>query len=257
MLRLPTDAVWLGLGVRHAGMVRVQRGRAVPVASAAVDGTGPDGLMQAAGRLLDEHGGRGRKVAIVLSDRLVRYALLPFSAAHLDDAEDEALCRARFAEIYGPMPDWRLRAEPVRYGRARLACALAPELAQGLDALRATHALRAGPVVPHFVSCWNRRPAHSGRGPGMLAVIEADTLVMASFDRTGWRTLRAQYVDTRAGAVADLVLRERLLQRIEPDTPLWLAGTVAPDPDLDALGTVVPAQSACPGLALALNGAAR
>ncbi|WP_170300290.1 hypothetical protein, partial [Pseudoduganella buxea] len=79
---------------------------------------------------------------------------------------------------------------------------------------------------PHFVARWNGRPAALRGRSGMLAVAEPDTLVLASFDRTGWRSLRALYADTAACDVADLVFRERLLQGIDPAAPLWQTGTV-------------------------------
>jgi hypothetical protein len=250
--------VCLGLSPRQAAAVRLKRGNGEPIGSIDVaDGDDPvPALLRAAGELLDGHAVRGRRLHVVLSDRLVRYVLLPFSAAWLDAHEERALCLARFAETFGPMPDWRLVIEPARYGRARVACAIPPALEEGLRVLRTEHALAPGTIVPHFVRCWNTRPpAIAGRG--MVAVVERDTLVLASFDRQGWISLRAQYADTRGGAVADLVVRERLLQRIDPDVPLWVSSTVALAPEVAALGTVAPLRHPEPGLALAWAGAAR
>jgi hypothetical protein len=258
VLRFPSDAIWLGLGPHRVGAVRLRRGKGEPIAAVDVAGDADPlpALLRAAGDMLGGHAVRGSRLHVVLSDRLVRYALLPFSAAYLDAHEEHALCLARFAETFGPMPDWRIAIEPARYGRARVACALPPALDEGLRALCADRALAPGMVVPHFVTRWNRRPPAFARR-GMVAVAERDTLVLASFDRQGWHSLRTRYADTRDGAVADLIARERLLQGIAAETPLWVCGTVALGPDVAALGAVAPPRDPDPGIALAWAGAAR
>ncbi len=230
MLRLPNDHLWLGLGPRQVGAARCagrrRQGEAIGsvAMAAAPDATGA--LLQALEQLLDTHALRRRTVHTVLSDRLVRYALVPFSATYLNADEERALCQARFSALYGPMPDWYIVIEPARYGRTRVACAMPAALAAGLDTVFNERALGRGAIVPHFVARWNHRPAALRGRSGMLAVAESDTLVLASFDRTGWRSLRALYADTAGSAVADLVYRERLLHGIDPATPLWHTGTV-------------------------------
>lgn len=259
MLRFPNDPLWLALCPHQVALVRRRRGRPEPLGVAGVapqaDGA-PSAILAAAAALLDEHGATRARVHTVLSDRLVRYVLLPFSPARLDGEEERALCLAMFAELYGPMADWQVAIDRARYGKARVACALTPGLAQGLAGLLAARRLAAGAIVPHFVSSWNARRRTLARLDGMLAVAEPDSLVIGRFAGGGWTSLRTHYAATReGGALDDLILRERLHQQCDPDLPVWACGSVDATASADPALQATAPRSADPGLAMALAAA--
>lgn len=241
MSRFRSESIWLGLCSDQVGAAALRAGRADALGSADVGpAADPAALGQAAGHLLDLHARRGQTVHTVVSDRLARYLLLPFEAAHLDQREEQALCLARFGAQYGSMEGWSVRVERARYGRARVACALPAQLEGALRAACLERKLRPGSVVPHFVGRWNARPA-AFRRAGMLAVAERDSLVLGATHCGGWHSLRALYTVTGPALLGDLIARERLLQRIDPVTVLQLDDAAALDP-------------AAPAVALALQG---
>jgi hypothetical protein len=258
VLRFPSEPVWLALGPHQVGLARGRRGRAKGLGAADVAAR-PDSMaaaiLEAAAALLDKHAVSRARVHTVLSDRLVRYVLLPFSPTRLDGEEERALCLAMFAELYGPMTDWVISIDRARYGKARVACALAPELAQGLAGLLAERALKPGSIVPHFVSSWNARRGELARLDGMLAVVEPDSLVIGRFAAGGWSALRTHYAATGGGALDDLILRERLHQQCDPDTPVWVCGSVDVAASSCPALRATAARSADPGLAMALAAA--
>lgn len=264
MLRLRSRPVWIGLCTRQVGAVRVHGAAVTALGCADVvpafeSGTfdqGVNSLLQALEGLIDEHDLAGSRAQVVLSNRLVRYALVPFDPAHLDRHEEQALALARLSACYGPMTDWSIRLEPARYGRTRLACAIPTALEQGLRALCTAHQIRLRRVSPHFVCCWNARPA-AFRRAGMLAVAECDTLLLASTDSAGWHSMRVHYANLRDGQFDDLVYRERLMQRIDPAIPLWLDGSALPERTTLAAAGATAVRDARPAIALAMAGRVR
>lgn len=262
MLRLPSSPAWLALSPRQVGLARGNRGRVEPLGALDVlaqPGSKPASViaavLDAAAELLDEHAIKRTRVHTVLSDRMVRYVLIPFSPAYLDPREERALCLARFAELYGPMSGWPVAIDRARHGKARMACALPLELAQGLTELLAARSLEAGTIVPHFVSSWNSQRRALARQAGILAVIEPDSVVFGHFEQSAWSALRTHFADVDCGALEKLIMRERLHQQCDPATPVWLCGSVSIPVTTDPTVQAIAPKCAEPALAMALAAA--
>jgi hypothetical protein len=233
VLRFRSESVWLALCPDQVGGVALRRGQARELGVVSCPpGAAPQRcapVLEALRAWLAQHDVAGKRVNVIISDSLCRYALIPFSPLALNAREEQALLAARFAELYGEMPDWRLQAERPAYGKARLACALPIAFDAGLQQQLHGAGARAGAVQPFFVACLNRwRPG--GARAGLLAVVEPHHMVVASFGRHGWSSLRSVFVATCAQVVADVLFREKLMHDLDPALPEWRYGAPAGRP---------------------------
>ncbi|MFM9438390.1 hypothetical protein ACFDR9_005496 [Janthinobacterium sp. CG_23.3] len=228
MLHFRSETVWLALCPDQVGGVRIRRGHAEvlePVCYQAASGEAPlAALLEAVRGWLERHAVARQRVNVLLSDRLVRYALLPFSAMPLSEQEEAALLGARFEELYGEMPQWRVQADRPEYGKARIACAMPLALADGVAGLLAGAGARSGAVLPFFVACWNRWRRQGAGRDGLVAVVEPEHMVIGSFGAGGWSSLRSVFAATSEAVVADLVFREKIMQGLDPALPVSLLG---------------------------------
>ena len=124
---------------------------------------------------------------LLLSDRWVRYDLLPVDTRQLGEQDALKLAESRFRRQYG-VPQWplRLAADPNQL----LAMALQPELLAALSAQRA--ALGLAGVEPWFAAVWDRAAAQLRAFRGWLLVDEGDILLLAEVDHGRLCSLRQQ-----------------------------------------------------------------
>jgi hypothetical protein len=210
-------------------------------------------VLDALDECLTRHGS-SRRINLVISDRLLRYALLPWYDDVLSEQEDHLLCRARLEAIYGDMTGWHIQADRRQYGQARFTCALPVSLANGIAALCTQHGASRGALLPHFVACWNRWRRHLGSGPGMLIVAECSNLVLGTFGLDGWKGLRSQFAAPSPQGVRDAVWREKMRLGMPADCPVWVADATA-GVDLATTGSLLPRAASAPALAMALMAA--
>lgn len=169
-------------------------------------------------------------VTVTVSDRWVRLALMPWSEAIVGQAEEEALARACLESAYGDLEGWVLMAEPGRYGRGRVVCALESAFLERLRAIFRVHSMHCRSIRPYFVQATKDALAMLAGKPGVLAVAESDTVALASTRGKGWQSLRG----TRDGHdLAASMRRERVLQDVGENASLFL---VAPDRYLPEAG---------------------
>jgi hypothetical protein len=163
----------------------------------------------------------GRKVAVVLSNHFVRYALVPWSSALSTAEEEDAYVRHHFARIHGERANaWALRWTLSPRGVPRLATAVDNAL---ITALRDTFPVggkaRLVSVQPHLIAAYHRcRDAIPATG-AWLAVAEGDRACVALHAQRRFRA-----VENARGEWPDLLGRMR--HRIEGNTPslVLLAG---------------------------------
>jgi hypothetical protein len=174
---------------------------------------------------------------VVLSDRLVRYARIPWSGGALSPQEEEALSRACFEERYGDMSGWTVRCEAGRYGEGRLAGAVPSELMEGLQRALQAHRLDCRAVTPYFVACWNRWRHEivvaNGKADALFAVAEAGAAVIGVTDGTsgGWRSLRSLRATNGEVDLSAVAAREAVLQGLAEPTGIWVH---SPQPGMSA-----------------------
>lgn len=179
---------------------------------------------------LKDRNPRGAKTRLVLSNRFVRFALMPW-APTADAAEERELALACLESRYGDMAGWTPQLDRGRYGLPRLVCAIETELLEKAREALAAYGLRCDGIVPAFVAGWNRcRKGLSkelGAGAGVFAVVESDNLVMATCRAGNWHSARATALRKGFREVPALLEREALLQGFADPLPAWVALPVA------------------------------
>ena len=146
------------------------------------------------------------RVTVVLANRFVRYAVVPWSGALGGDAEEQAYLRHHFAKIHGERAKrWALRASEAPTGAPRLASAIDAALLEAVRAcFPAKGKARLVSVQPQLMSRFNQwRDALPAAG-AWLVLAEADRACIALHSGGRWRS-----VLSGAGPWLALLDRER------------------------------------------------
>ncbi|MDN2709872.1 hypothetical protein O0880_10650 [Janthinobacterium sp. SUN118] len=191
-------------------------------------------------------------VEFILSDRLVRYAMMPWSAEITSEAERGAMAQIHFQSLYGATAGaWEIQMSPAGYEQARLACAIDPQLLHALRALVSTHKLRLASLRPYLMNVvkqWRKQMT----GDALLAVMESDQCTMAGFKNGGWCSVRGIRLQTHAATDMGLLIeRELVLQGLEGATVYLHAPGLAPAVQLRGGGAVVVLANVAGGVAQA------
>lgn len=247
MSLLPTERLVVGLCPAQVGLIRVRSTwrnreaahRTFEVAAPADDKAVWQGPLDGLAAWLAGDPPRHVKATLVLSNRFVRFALVPWSDAASSTEEENALAQACFESRYGDMTGWTIRFDAGEYGKARVACAF--ETAQ-LDAYRelfSRHGLACQGVRPAFVAAWNRYRRDFERDVGkedaIFAMAESGMLVMASRRAGAWHSLRSTAMRDDGGELPALIEREAVLQGFAAMPPVWIVTAGRPGRDLAAL----------------------
>ena len=133
------------------------------------------------------------KVTVVLSNRLVRYAIVPHDAAVSTPEEEQALARFHFVRIYGE----RAKSWELRLSESRLACGIDTDLLKAVkECFPASGRARLVSVQPWLMAAYNHwKPAQQ---PAWLVLLERERACLALSSPAGWQSvqsLRLQYED--------------------------------------------------------------
>jgi hypothetical protein len=138
-------------------------------------------------------GYRNHLVSVVLADRFVRYALLPWNAALKSDAQWHALARHRLGGIYGAAAaEWEVKLAETAPEGARLACAIDTALVAELASQFVAAHARLVSVQPFLVAAFNRIRRRLGHGSCWLVVEEPGRLTLAFIRRGSWVAVRSR-----------------------------------------------------------------
>jgi hypothetical protein len=198
--RLSTDRLYVSLEPEAVSVCRVRglwKDKVIEKQLLECDpayGSAPwHGAVDALRRHLDPLKAVRLKATVVLSNRLVRYAIVPFDAAVSGADEERALARFHLTRIYGERAkSWDLRLGDAQPGRPRLACALDEGL---LAALRACFPAGRGPrlasVQPWLMAAFNRWRGALGRDSAWLVLLERERACFALASGEGWRSVQS------------------------------------------------------------------
>ncbi len=207
------------------------RGRLEPAARMALTDeqlADPARLTDQLARLLTDGGVAGRRLRVVVSDRLTRLLVVqtPRNAQRLADID--AAAHAQFAHLFGPAAGWLLAVD-AGLGVRCLASALPRVLVDALAALPGRAAATPVSVVPHFIDACNRWRASLAPGE-WLGVMEQRHLSLGVIGAEGIGAVRtmtlAPELIAAPGAIADLVAQEALRLDVAQPTRLKLCGDV-------------------------------
>ena len=162
-----------------------------------------------------------------LSNRFVRYALVPWSDDLRSEAEVAAFARHRMRETYGDMAQaWEIRLGAGWPGAPRVAAAVDRELVEDLAALARNRGLRLGLVEPLFAAVVDAHRRQLRGQAFWLAVHESSRIVLARAAGGEWRTLVAARVTGQPAPILAAMLTRETLALPESELPrrLYLHG---------------------------------
>lgn len=186
--------------------------------------------------VLPEHAGARGPATVILSNHLVRYALVPWSA-ELSDAEEEmAFVRHSFVRIYGDAAlQWQFRLSHGAARLPRIASAVDGELLDGLRGTFSAAGITLRSVQPNLMMAVNSFKRRLRGMSAWFALVEPGYLCLALLQNGRWSRVRGIRVGANWALELGLLLeRETLL--LEGDAP----------PDVLHLWQQVPAGAAGP-----------
>lgn len=218
MSRLFSDTVHIGLHARRLVLTRMSGGFAPRLvlrheqAVAPRPGAAPaTALLAVLETALQEARWHGAKARVLLSNTLVRYAIVPASRHIFSAAEEISLARLKFQQMHGGSTDWEVRLGNLLSGRDQIAAALERGFLQSLrDSLELAR-LRAGPIEPLLMRALNRVRAHISGRDFWFAQAEPGLLLLARARAGNWVSLAAVSIDAPLSRVLPAQLREAAL----------------------------------------------
>ena len=172
------------------------------------------------------------RATVVLSNRFVRYAVVPFDAAVSGDEEELAWARFHIARIHGERAKgWDLRLSEGPAGAARLASAVDADLVAAIrGCFPAGGATRLVSVQPYLMAAYNRWRGAMAREGAWLLLPEADAACLAFATPAGWLAARLlRFEDAQGPALAESMEREQLRLAAAPRAAL-VHGALPPAP---------------------------
>lgn len=145
------------------------------------------------------------RLEVILSNHLLRYAVLPWSAALGSDDEWMAYARHVFGATYGAeAAGWRLRICEGGKGKSRIACAADESLLDSIAAIE-----RVESIQPHLMAAFNARRGEFDKEPGWFVLHESGRLTLGLIADGEWKLLRnRQAGEDWRDALPDLLHRE-------------------------------------------------
>jgi hypothetical protein len=167
---------------------------------------------------LEAFGARGHRTAVRLSNRWVRYAVLPWTADVSRTSELEQLARLQFEQRDGDaVAAWTVRLSDGGWGRPFVACAIDTALLDGLRAVLQAHGVQPGSVQPLLMAAYNDCRARLGDSAA-FAVVEPDRVCVGVFDGQGWGDIGSR----RSGGSAAVALAQELATLAADQAPAAL-----------------------------------
>lgn len=152
---------------------------------------------------------RGR-ATIVLSNALVRYALVPDNVSVSGEREEQALARFHFSRIHGDRAkDWDVRVSQP-HGGVRLASAADRELLAAIRESFAGARAKLVSIQPYLMAAFNAARPRLARTSAWLVLVEERRLCLALATSAGWASVHSQRLSTTEDNVAELLERQAL-----------------------------------------------
>jgi len=133
----------------------------------------------------------GARTTLVLSNRFVHYASVPYSDA-LGSAEEElAYVRHCFTRVHGSQADgWAIRLSQAGPRETRLACGIEQPLVDALAKAMAPLGSNYRSLQPHLMASFNRWRTCLRARPGWFVVAEPGLLCVALLCDGQWHSVR-------------------------------------------------------------------
>jgi hypothetical protein len=163
------------------------------------------------------------RLHVILSNRFVRFACVPWSEAIASESELQIVAELVMDSCYGDMNGWTVSLDNGGWGKARLACAVENALLARLREAVEVMRMDCQCIEPYFVTCWNRWCGELPVDNALLAVAEPrGPTVVASLRGGMWHSVRATSGEQEAMSLRRLLDKEMLLQGFESMPGRWL-----------------------------------
>jgi hypothetical protein len=171
-----------------------------------------NGALAALEQQLDGLAGRRITLRVILSNRLVRYAVVPWQAGLHGAAEVEAYVRHHFVQMYGSAAEtWDLCVSPAPDGHPRLASAIDVGLLDALRGLCSAKRIHLAAVSPQLAAMFNRYRKRLAASCGWLVLADAGLVCIALFDNGRWLSVRSARTARWQQELPGLIEREACL----------------------------------------------
>jgi hypothetical protein len=182
------------------------------------------GLVRVAAELLRQTG--VRRLRLVLSDKLVRYACLPWREELRNAQEDMAMALLNFDDVYGPgaSAEWHFGCSDARPGKARLSVAIPQTLFAVLQDQLGQKQARVVSIQTAFCATLQSHRKLLGES-GWLVNLEAQRLTLGSWSEGSWRWIYSAHADIHSPeALLERVRQEILMSSIslKADQPVQI-----------------------------------
>ena len=135
-------------------------------------------------------------VNLVLSNRFVRYTMVPWSEALRSKEEELAFARHCFARVHGSEAEnWEIKLSSAKPHNPGLACAVERSLIEALNVRMSPLGSRYRSLQPHLMASFNRWRARLGERPAWLVVAEPGLLCLALLQDGYWQSMHSVKVD--------------------------------------------------------------
>lgn len=187
------------------------------------------GALQALATALPAQAGRAARARVILSNRLVRYVLVPWSDALGDAGEEAAFARHCFERLYGEAAaQWELRVSDERDGLPRLASAVDAALPGALRDVFAAAGVRLDSIQPSLMAVYNDYRRRLRGRHAWLALLEPGSVSLALLQQGRWVRVRSMRIGPGWRVeLAQILEREAYLADPEAaarDVFLWASG---------------------------------
>jgi len=133
----------------------------------------------------------GARTTLVLSNRFVHYAPVPYSDALGGPEEELAYVRHCFARVHGSQVDgWAIRLSQAGPREIRLACGMEQTLVDALAKVMAPLGGHYRSLQPHLMASFNRWRTRLRGGPRWFVVAEPGLLCVALLCEGQWHSVR-------------------------------------------------------------------
>lgn len=168
------------------------------------------GALRALVKALPIHAGHPAHVRVILSSRLVRHVLVPWSDALSDADEETAFARHCFDKVYGEAAaQWELRLSPDRDGAPMLASAVDAGLLCALRDVFDASEVRLDSIQPNLMAVYNDFQRSLRNRSAWLALVEPGNLVLALRHQGKWVWVHSQRIDAGWREALKLILERQ------------------------------------------------
>ena len=157
---------------------------------------------------------------VVLSNRFVRYALVPWRAGLADAQEDLSYARHCFTKVYGKAASqWEMRLSRQPPEMPRVASAVDPELLEGLRSVCQRGGVSLRSIQPHLMVAFNGARGQLRQRSAWLALLEPGHLCLALLRDGHWSRVRNLRIEGSWREELPLILEREAFLADDPAVP--------------------------------------